>query len=154
MQKHFLKTLKTHVAWFQRKSYGLPAALHKLKNVKNVSNSNSERNMLLCCFQRTGQLGFERKSFHWCMKYEEQERKCECDGSADFADTGVTGLIFKCQPATYHCWNSSCCLSPVQVLHWNGLLLSFCSLRSSSSGIFSDVSPSLTAVTLCSEAQQ
>lgn len=57
-----------------------------------------------------------------------------------FADTGVMGLIFKCQPATYHCWNTSCCLSPVQVLHWNSRLLSFCSLVVHS---FSDVPPSI-----------
>lgn len=49
-----------------------------------------------------------------------------------FADAGVTGPIFKCQPATYCCWETSCCI-----------LLSFYSVCSLSPGIFYNVSLSL-----------
>lgn len=89
---------------------------------------------LLLYFQRTGQLGIERKK-QFPLMYEIWRSKKENLNvmyRLTFADAGVTGPIFKCQPATYCCWETSCCI-----------LLSFYSVCSLSPGIFYNVSLSL-----------
>lgn len=76
---------------------------------------------------------FGQRSFRCCMKYVRQlhESSESREGNLNvmycqtFADAGVMGPIFKCQPATYRCWNTSSCLSPAQTLHHHSLLLSF-----------------------------